>query len=65
VSAVNQQLASALNNQANALHAKGQSLAALELFDQALVLDPDFVEAHSNRGNALRRLKRYEEAIAS
>ena len=65
MSAVNQQLASALNNQANALHAKGQSLAALELFDQALVLDPDFVEAHSNRGNALRRLKRYEEAIAS
>ena len=65
MSAVNQQLASALNNQANALHAKGQSLAALELFDQALLLDPDFVEAHSNRGNALRRLKRYGEAIAS
>ncbi len=65
MSTASRQLASALNNQANALHAQGQSLQALELFDRALALEPDFVEAYSNRGNALRRLKRFSEAMAS
>ncbi len=65
VSSASRQLASALNNQANALHAQGHSLQALELFDRALALEPDFVEAYSNRGNALRRLKRFNDAMAS
>jgi tetratricopeptide (TPR) repeat protein len=29
------------------------------------MLRPDYAEAHSNRGNALQELKRFEEAIAS
>jgi hypothetical protein len=33
--------------------------------DRAIALKPDYVEAHSNRGNALLDLKRPEEALAS
>jgi hypothetical protein len=28
-------------------------------------LQPGFTEAHTNRGNALRDLKRFDEALAS
>ena len=31
----------------------------------AIILRPDFVVAHSNRGNALQALNRLEEALAS
>ncbi len=33
--------------------------------DRALMLRPDYAEAHSNRGNALHELKRFEDALAS
>ena len=36
---------------------------ALQAYDQALALKPDFAEAHSNRGNALYDLGRLEEAL--
>ena len=36
---------------------------ALESYDRALVLRPTFLEAHNNRGNALRDLWRLDEAI--
>jgi tetratricopeptide (TPR) repeat protein len=42
-----------------------QTERALELFGRAVALKPDFAEAHSDRGMALRRLKRFEEAVAS
>ncbi|WP_019500562.1 tetratricopeptide repeat protein [Pseudanabaena sp. PCC 6802] len=38
---------------------------ALASYDKAIQLKPDFAEAWSNRGVALRELKRYEEALAS
>jgi tetratricopeptide (TPR) repeat protein len=39
--------------------------AALESYDRALVLRPDFAEALSNRGAALQKLERFEEGLAS
>ena len=38
---------------------------AAELIGKAIALKPDFAEAHFNRGNALRDLRRHEEALAS
>jgi tetratricopeptide (TPR) repeat protein len=38
---------------------------ALTRFEQALVLKPDYAEAHNNRGNVLRALNRDVEALAS
>ena len=38
---------------------------ALTSFDRAIAARPDYAEAHSNRGAALRALKRYPEALAS
>jgi len=37
----------------------------LASFEQAIALRPDYVEAHQNRGNCLRQLKRYTEALLS
>ena len=37
----------------------------VELMHRALVLQPNFAEAHNNRGSALRELSRFEEALAS
>ena len=34
-------------------------------FDTAIRIKPDYAEAHSNRGNALQDLKRFDEALAS
>jgi tetratricopeptide (TPR) repeat protein len=39
--------------------------AALAAFDEALARDPSYPEAHNNRGNALQRLGRHDEAIAA
>jgi len=36
---------------------------AIEEYDKALVIDPNFKEAHNGKGNALFLLGRYEEAI--
>jgi protein O-GlcNAc transferase len=38
---------------------------ALESYDRAIMLRPDFAEAHSNRGNALNELRRFAEALKS
>jgi tetratricopeptide (TPR) repeat protein len=36
---------------------------ALEYFDKALEIDPDYVDARVNKGFALYTLKQYKEAI--
>jgi predicted O-linked N-acetylglucosamine transferase (SPINDLY family) len=36
---------------------------ALQHYDKALSLKPDYAEAYSNKGNTLNELKRYEEAL--
>ena len=38
---------------------------AIEAYDRAIALQPDYVDPHFNRGNALLRLGRNEEALAS
>lgn len=38
---------------------------AINYLDRALAAKPDFAEAHSNRGNALQALNRFDEALAS
>lgn len=40
-------------------------IGALELIDQVIALTPDNGIAHSNRGNILKELHRFEEALAS
>ena len=47
-----------------ALHTR-HTERAVELIQKAIVLKPDFTEAHFDRGNALYNLKRYEEAVTS
>ncbi len=44
---------------------KKNSLDAVELFDRALKINPDHPFILNNRGNALKELTRYEEALAS
>ena len=39
--------------------------SALAIFDRAVSLDPQYAEAHRNRGMVLDHLGRYEEAIAA
>ena len=43
---------------------QGRFEEALERLDRALALQDNFAVAHSNRGNALQRLKRFREAEA-
>lgn len=43
----------------------GAAGPALECFDRAVALAPDFADAHSNRGVALQQLGRLEEALAA
>jgi predicted O-linked N-acetylglucosamine transferase (SPINDLY family) len=43
----------------------GQPTLAIEFIGKALALDPDNAEFHTNLGNTLYELKRYEAAIAS
>lgn len=40
-------------------------MEALESFDSAILLKPDYAEAHYNRGNALKELERLDEANES
>ena len=49
-------------NQGQDAHEKGDLKAALELYDKAIEVIPDFPEAELQRGNALISLKRPEEA---
>ena len=43
----------------------GRYEEAIDSYDQALSIKPDFQEAWNNRGNELSKLGRYEEAINS
>jgi predicted O-linked N-acetylglucosamine transferase (SPINDLY family) len=45
--------------------AQGKHDLALASYDLALTLRPDYAEGLSNRGNALKELKRLDEAVAS
>jgi protein O-GlcNAc transferase len=55
-----------LRNVAGALNARiGRFERAIELYDVALALAPDYFEAFNNRGNALRELGRLEDALES
>jgi tetratricopeptide (TPR) repeat protein len=47
------------------LQVLGQFEDAVEVFDLALSLKPDFAEAWSNRGNALKELGRLDDSVAS
>lgn len=42
---------------------RNDSVAAVDLFDQAIRINPNHEMAHSGRGNALSNLERYEEAL--
>jgi tetratricopeptide (TPR) repeat protein len=46
-------------------HQRGNYAAAFRLIEVALTLKPDSAEAFNSRGNALRKLHRLEEALAS
>ena len=52
-----------LYNKALVLKAAGQIDAAIEKYEEAILIKPDFFEAYYNKGNALRELKKFEEAI--
>ena len=39
--------------------------AAIACYDKAIALKPNYAEAYSNRGNALKELKQFETALAS
>ena len=51
----------AFNNQGNVERALGRLAAALESYDRALALKPDFAEVHYNRGNVLMDMGRPAE----
>ena len=53
------------SNLALALGSQGRFEEAFTRLEQALVLKPDYAEAHNNRGNVLRALNRDVEALAS
>ncbi len=54
--------AAALNLQGIDRYQAGQWAEAIELFDAALHIDPDFVEAHFNAALTLHQLERHQEA---
>jgi tetratricopeptide (TPR) repeat protein len=54
-----------IHNILGAINARiGHTDAALDCYDRALDIKPDFAEVHNNRGNVLNRLGRHDEAIA-
>jgi Flp pilus assembly protein TadD len=55
----------AFNDRGNVLRNLQRADAALQSFDRAIDLRPDYAEAYSNRGNALYDLGRSPEALAS
>ena len=48
-----------------ALHGQGKSSEAIQAFDKAIEITPDFPDAHNNRGNVLKELGRVKEAMDS
>ncbi len=61
--AKNPQCWAAHNNLGNALARLDRTPEAIEHYEQALRIKPDFAEAHNNLGTALARLDRTPEAI--
>ena len=57
--------AAAYSNLANILLGNNQTQAAVEYCDKAIALDPQLAEAHEQRGGALNKLGRPQEAVAS
>ena len=53
----------AIHNVAEALRARGRHLEALETYQVALRIDPDFAPAYAGLGIALFQSERYDEAI--
>ena len=51
------------NNKGNMHSNKGRYEEAIEAYDKAIAINPDFAIAWGNKGNALNNLGRYEEAI--
>jgi len=47
------------------LHKQGKLEKAVQSFDKALQIKPDFVEAHCNRGNTLQEQGKLREAVES
>jgi len=52
-------------NLGNVMQANNRPAAAAECFRQALVLQPEYVDAHNNLGNAQRALKDHHGAVQS
>jgi tetratricopeptide (TPR) repeat protein len=52
-----------LLEEGNAAYDQGNYTVAMQYYDKALIIDPNFVEALSNKGLALDNLGRSEEAI--
>ena len=48
-----------------ALYQSQQFLDSLKLLDKAILINPEFMDAHYNRGVVLRDMKRYDEALES
>lgn len=63
--AMNPNLVSAQNNLAVILCELGRPLEALDLLDKTLLLVPNAAWVHVHRGNTLKDLKRFPEAIAA
>jgi len=51
-------------NLGEALAQKGEIKEAIDCYERALKLDPDYAQAHNNLGNSLFEVGRVEEAIA-
>ncbi|MGB3758788.1 MAG: tetratricopeptide repeat-containing serine protease family protein [Rivularia sp. (in: cyanobacteria)] len=52
-------------NQGNDLYASEDYEKALEYYDKAVAIKPDYYQAWNNRGNSLDELERYQQAIES
>lgn len=53
----------AINNKGLVLAGLGQYDEAIKLYDRAIGIDPNDVDAINNKGNILSNLSRYDEAI--
>jgi len=53
----------AINVLGAALHGQGKLQEAVQAYDKAIQLNPDYAEAYCNRGNTLKDLGRLDEAL--
>ena len=61
----NPDLSDALHLLAVVQSSLGKKESALASYDRALAVRPHYAEVHYNRGNTLKELTRFEEAVAS